>query len=52
MEGGRGGAGGQLGPLCHSGAVLSADDRDVHTHKPMDRLRRPLAAVWHPINSD
>ena len=33
-----------------SGAVLSADDRDVH--KPQDRLRRPLAAAWHPTNSD
>ena len=44
----------KAGPPCHqftdSGAVLSVDDRDVH--KPQDRLRQPLAAVWHPTNSD
>ena len=52
------GAGGNLkaGPPCHyatdSGAVPSTDDRNVH--KPQDgyRLRRPLAATWHPTNSD
>ena len=50
------GAGGQAEgrpylPLSHrQQAVLSTDDRDVH--KPQDRSRRPLAAVWHPTNSD
>ena len=31
-----------------SGAVLSADDRDVH--KSQDKSRRPMAAVWHSTN--
>ena len=44
--------GGPYLPLNHtdSGAVLSTDDRDVH--KPQDKSRWPLTAVWHPTNSD
>ena len=37
-----------LGP--DSGAVFSAGDKDVH--KPQDRLRWQLAAVWLPASSD
>ena len=33
-----------------SGAVFSVGDRDVH--KPQDKSRQPLVAVWHPTNSD
>ena len=29
----------------HSGAVPSADNRNVH--KPQDESKRPLVAVWH-----
>ena len=42
----------KVGPPCHyctdSGAVFSVGDRDVHN--PQDRLRRILAAAWHPTN--
>ena len=42
--------GGPSLPLGHSAAVFSVGDRDVH--KPQDRSRWALAAVWHPTNSD
>ena len=37
-------------PVIDRGAVFPADDRNVH--KPPDRPRWPLAAVWHTTNSD
>ena len=38
-------------PLGHrQSTVLSADNRGIH--KPQDRLRWPLTAVWHPTNSN
>ena len=44
----------KVGPPCHwatdSDTMLSADEGNVH--KPQDRLRQSLAAVWHPTNSD
>ena len=38
-------------PLGHDiSTMYSVGNRDVH--KQQDRLRQPLATVWHPINSD